>query len=139
MLDQQIAILEEKRDKDFTALQQQMGTISGNLKAPNLMKNAIQQVATDPEVRSVFKKAVFGLLMGIVADKIVSLKPGKKSNGLLGMALNVGINLLFANRYAVLKSTGALVVTAVVAKLKKRKERKRLAKNEVVLIPSTSN
>lgn len=110
MLQQQIAFLEEKRVNDITALRQHLQATSEKLKPSNLVKNAIKDVTADQEVRSVFKKAV------------------------IGMVINVGLNVLFANRYTVLKSAGALVVTAVAAKLKKRKERKLLAKNESLLI-----
>ncbi len=131
LLDQQIAFLEEKREKELLVLKKQMQATSANLKPSRWLKTAIKDVAADQQVRSVFKKAVIGLFMGMVTDKIISLKPGKKTNGLLGMALNVGINLLLANRYAVLKSAGALVVTAVVTKMKKRREKKQLEKHHL--------
>src|SRR5512144_2796798 len=127
MLQEQIAFLEEKRENDLASLKQHLKITGEKLKPSNLVKTAMKDVAGDQQVRSVFRKAVIGMIMGVVTDKIVSPKTGRKSNSLVGMAINVGINLLFANRYTVLKSAGALVVTAVVAKLRKRRERKQLA------------
>lgn len=136
MLQEQIAFLEEKRENDLASLKQHLKITGEKLKPSNLVKTAMKDVAGDQQVRSVFRKAVIGMIMGVVTDKIVSPKTGRKSNGLVGMAINVGINLLVANRYTVLKSAGALVVTAVVAKLRKRRERKQLAKQEALLIES---
>jgi hypothetical protein len=109
LLQQQIAFLEEKRENDIEAIKQQLQVTSEKLKPSNLVKHAIKDVAGDQQVRSVFKKA------------------------LIGMVINVGLSVLFANR-TLLKSAGALVVTAVAAKLKKRKDRKRLVKKESLLI-----
>jgi|GEM_PF-3980362 len=138
LLHEQIASLEEKRENDLASLKQHLKTTGEKLKPSNLMKSAIKDVTTNQEVRSVFKKAVIGMIMGVVTDKIVSSKPAGKASGLIGMAVNVGINLLLANRYTLLKSAGALAVTAIVTRLRKRKERKQLARNEALLIDSAS-
>jgi hypothetical protein len=100
------------------------------------VKNAVQHIAGDQEVRSAVKKAVIGLILGVATEKLLALKPGNKSKGLVGIAVNVGFNLLFSGRYKLVKSVGALVVGAIVLNVRKRKERKRLAVQEAALLPA---
>jgi len=72
-----------------------------------VLKKAVQHMAEDQEVRSTFKKAMVGIVV------------------------NVGFSLLVSGRYKLVKSVGVLVVGAIVLTVRKRKERKRLTKQEV--------
>jgi hypothetical protein len=91
------------------------------------IKTKIQKVVADEEVRSAVKQAVVGLLVGLIAEKVASLKTGKKSSGLLVLALTVGLNLVLPNRYKLIKTVGTMVVGTIVMRVKMAKEKKRFA------------
>jgi len=98
-----------------------------SLKPFKRMKTEVQKVVTDPQVRSAVKQAIAGLILGVIAEKVAALKTGKKANGMLGLALNIGFNLILPNRYKLLKTVGAMVVGAIVMRVKMAKEKKRFA------------
>jgi hypothetical protein len=96
------------------------------------IKTEVRKVVADEQVRSAVKQAVVGLLLGLIAEKVASLKNAKKSSGLLGLALNIGFNLVLPNRYKLVKTVGAMVVGTIIMRVKRAKEKKQLAQMATV-------
>ncbi|HZV43423.1 MAG TPA: hypothetical protein VFF90_03035 [Saprospiraceae bacterium] len=105
-----------------------------NRKPMKWIKTEVRKVVADEEVRSAVKQAVVGLALGLIAEKVASLKDAKKSNGLLGLALMVGFNLLLPNRYRMVKAVGTFVIGTIAMRWKKGKEKRRFGKQDAVLM-----
>ena len=124
VLEKRIAHLEQKRDTELLALKYQLHETGESLKPANLVKSAVQDVATTAHVRSIFKKAMIGLVVGIIAKGILSKKKNKKPFNLMQMAIKLGINLLISNRYRLLKSAGTMAVSAIASNIIKKRRKK---------------
>jgi len=100
------------------------------------IKTEVKRIAADEQVRAAVKQAVVGLLLGLAAEKLTSLKTGKKASGLLGLALTVGLNLVLPNRYRLVKTVGAMVVGTIIMRWKRGKEKRRFEKQDSGLYPT---
>lgn len=124
-LEKQIALLKQKRDTDLLALKYQLHETGQSLKPANLVKSVVQDVATNDHVRSLFKKAMFGLIVGLIAKRVMTRKKNKTPMNLMGTLMKLGINLLVSNRYQLLKSVGAMAVSALASNIINRKRKKK--------------
>ena len=129
MLEEQIAHLKQKRDTDLLALKYQLHETGESLKPANLVKSVAQDVANNDQVRSLFKKAMLGLVVGLLAKRMLTKKKNKKPINLLGTAMKLGVNLFVSNRYQLLKSVGAMAVSAIASSMINKRRKKQLAKS----------
>lgn len=121
MLTERIASLERQRETDLLALKYQLHETGESLKPANIVKSAVQDVAQNDQVRSVFKKAMIGVAIGLVAKMVLSKKKKKKPGNLMRTALSIGINMLISNRYRLLKSAGAMALSALATNIMNRR------------------
>ena len=112
-LTERIAQLEKQRETELLALKYQLHETGQSLKPANIVKSAVQDVAGNDQVRSIFKKAVLGIAVGLVAKVVLSRKKKRKPVNLVRTALGIGINMLISNRYTLLKSAGAMALSAI--------------------------
>ena len=122
MLTERIASLERQRETDLLALKYQLHETGESLKPANIVKSAMQDVAHNDQVRSVFKKAMIGIAVGLVAKMVLSKKKKKKPVNLMRAALSIGINMLISNRYRLLKSAGAMALSALATNFMNRRQ-----------------
>ena len=122
MLTERIASLERQRETDLLALKYQLHETGESLKPANIVKSAMQDVAHNDQVRSVFKKAMIGIAVGLVAKMVLSKKKKKKPVNLMRAALSIGINMLISNRYRLLKSAGAMALSALATNIMNRRQ-----------------
>jgi hypothetical protein len=120
-LHEQIAYLEQKQHSELLLLKKQLRKTGQSLKPSNLIKSAIQDVASNTQLRATIKKAVIGLAVGLMTKKLLTSNKNKAPGHLGKTLLRSGLNLLFSNRYAILKSAGALAISALAARRDKNK------------------
>lgn len=138
MLNERIALLERQRETDLLALKYQLHETGQSLKPSNIVKSAMQDVAGNDQVRSIFKKAVIGIAIGLVAKVVLSRnKKNRKPANLMRTALSIGINMLISNRYTLLKSAGAMAISALANNLLNK--RRNHQKNHENSTPDSSD
>ena len=115
MLTERIASLERQRETDLLALKYQLHETGESQKHANIVKSSVHVVAHNEQVISVIKKALIGIAVGLVAKMVLSKKKKKKRKpgSLMRAALSIGINMLISNRYRLLKSAGAMALSAL--------------------------
>ena len=81
-LNSSISLLEQKRQKDFQELKQQLRVTGESMKPANLIKSAVRDLTGSSQFKSVMIKAAIGLVAGIIAKKLIAKQQhnSKKSN-----------------------------------------------------------
>lgn len=128
-LNKNISLLEQKRAEEFNALKQQLRTTGESLKPANLLRGVVKDVTGSHQFRSVLIKAGIGLVLGFVANKLVTSQNHNKSHRMIGNALQYGISFLAADRGNLLKSAGMYAANSVIQAIRERRMQRRHLNN----------
>ena len=123
-LNASIAALEQKKQEEFQSLKQQLRSTGESMKPGNLIKSALRDVSSSPQLKSLLIKTVIGLAVGYVAKRLIAKGQTNKKHQLLGNALQYGATFLAANQSALLKTAGTAVATGLIAAIKNRKSKR---------------
>lgn len=128
-LSSSISLLEQKRQRDFLDLKQQMRLTGESLKPVNLIKGAVRDIAGSPQMKSILIKAAVGLAIGFIAKKIITSQRRNNKKQILGNALQYGISLLASRRNNLLKAAGIFVANQLIETIRERRLRRRHLKD----------
>lgn len=128
-LNSNISLLEQKRDKDFLELKQQLRLTGESMKPSNLIKGAVKDISGSSQLRSMLIKAGIGLALGFVAKKLITKQRRNNKNQILGNALQYGISFLAAKRNNLIKAAGIYVANSLIEAIRERRMRRRHLKN----------
>ncbi|HUR30401.1 MAG TPA: hypothetical protein VMZ69_03155 [Saprospiraceae bacterium] len=132
-LNESISLLEQKRQQDFQELKAQLRLTGDSLKPANLIKGAVHDITGSSQVRSVLIKAGIGLVVGIIAKKLLEKKQHNFKNQFLGNAVQYGISFLSAKRNNLLKAAGIYVANQLIQTIRERRLRRRQLKDGTIL------
>jgi hypothetical protein len=125
-LNSSISLLEQKRNQDFMDLKQQLRTTGESMKPANLIKSAVRDISSSPQLKSILIKAAIGLAAGYIAKRLVTRQRRNNKNEILGNALQYGISFLAARQNNLLKSAGIFVANHLIETIKRRRMERRL-------------
>lgn len=128
-LNSNISLLEQKRDKDFLELKQQLRLTGESMKPSNLIKGAVKDISGSNQLRSMLIKAGIGLALGFVAKKLITKQRRTNKNQILGNAIQYGISFLAAKRNNLIKAAGIYVANSLIEAIRERRMRRRHLKN----------
>ena len=127
-LNTSISLLEQKRNQDFMELKQQLRTTGESLKPANLIKSAVRDISSSPQLKSILIKAAIGLAAGYIAKRLITRQRRNNKNEILGNALQYGISFLAAKQNNLLKSAGIYVANHLIESIRRRRLERRLAR-----------
>lgn len=105
-LDQAIDLLELERRKEFDELRLQSHQLYENMKPINLIKSAIEEVTTSPDVQKGVEKAAMGATAGFLVKSIVFRKSHNPLKILASIALQTIATSMAVKHSSEIKSTG---------------------------------
>jgi hypothetical protein len=123
-LNASIAALEQKKQEEFQSLKQHLRTTGESMKPGNIIKEALRDVSSSPQLKSLVIKTLLGLAVGYVAKRLIAKGQNKPKHQFLGNALQYGATFLAANQSALLKTAGTAVATGLIAAIKNRRAKK---------------
>ena len=128
-LNSSISLLEQKRQKDFQELKQQLRVTGESMKPANLIKSAVRDLTGSSQFKSVMIKAAIGLVAGIIAKKLIAKQQHNSKNQMLGNAVQYGISFLAAKRNSFLKAAGIYVANKLMETIREHRLRRRQLKD----------
>ena len=96
-LENEIAVLRQRQQQDLSALKSQYHVTVENLQPVNLVKNALHDVLTAPDLKSNLIKAAIGFGTTYLSKTLYSENSANPIKRILTQAVKYGINY-FANR-----------------------------------------
>jgi|SRR5688572_9724206 len=126
ILNQNISLLEQKRNQDFMEFKQQLHNTGESLKPGNLIRGAVRDITSSPQLKSILIKAAVGLALGFVAKKLITRQQRTNKNEILGNALQYGISFLASNQNNLLKSAGIYVANHVIQSIRQKRLERRM-------------
>lgn len=132
-LNASISLLEQKRQKDFQELKQQLHVTGESMKPANLIKSAVRDITGSSQFKSVLIKAAIGLAAGIIAKKLLQRQKRTYKNQILGNAVQYGISFLAAKRNSFLKAAGIYVANQLLETFREHRLRRRQLKDSTLV------
>ena len=130
-LNKKISLLEQKRAAEFQGLKQQLHMTGESLKPANILKGVVRDITGSSQFRSVLIKAAVGIVLGIVAKKLVTSQSHNKTHRAVGNALQYGISFLAAERGNLLKSAGMYAANHILQSIREKRMQRRHLSNGV--------
>src|SRR5687767_11246877 len=128
-LNASISLLEQKRQREFLDLKQQLRETGESLKPANLIKSAVRDIATSSQFKSILIKAAIGLAVGYVAKQLITHQQQNNKKQILGNALQYGVSFLAAKRNNFLKAAGVYVANSLIESFREHRLRRRQLKD----------
>ena len=105
-LNEAIILLQEKRQKEFVLLKEQLHTVYESIKPVNILKRTFQEVTESPKLKNNFVNIAVGLTSGFLSKKLLlgsSLNPVKN---LIGSILQFTVANVVSKHADDVKSAG---------------------------------
>ena len=107
-------------------LKQQLRNTGESLKPGNLIKGAVRDITSSPQLKSMLIKAAIGIAAGYVAKRLITRQRHNNRNQILGNALQYGISFLASKQNNLLKSAGIYVANQLIQSIRQRRLERRL-------------
>ncbi|MBW6479089.1 MAG: hypothetical protein K0B37_06630 [Bacteroidales bacterium] len=104
-----IVILEAEQEVRVQQLRQQFQVTYVNLKPVNLLKSAVQEIASTPVLTANFLGTTTGLALGYLTRKVIIGASGGMLRKIFGSVLQFGVTNLIARHPAEIKSISQFV------------------------------
>lgn len=128
-LNSSISLLEQKRQRDFLDLKQQLRLTGESMKPANLLKGAVRDIVGSPQMKSILIKAAVGLALGFITKKLITRQQRNNKKQILGNALQYGISFLASKRNNFLKAAGIYVANQLIQTIRERRLQRRYLKD----------
>ena len=128
-LNSSISLLEQKRQRDFLDLKQQLRLTGESMKPANLLKGAVRDIVGSPQMKSILIKAAVGLALGIITKKLITHQQHNNKKQILGNALQYGISFLASKRNNFLKAAGIYAANQLIETIRERRLQRRHLKD----------
>ncbi len=124
-LNASIAALEQQKQEELLSLKQHLHTTGESMKPGNLIKSALRDVSSSPQLKSLIIKTVIGLAVGYIAKRVIAKTQKNNKHQLLGNALQYGASFLAANQGTLLRTAGTAVATGLISAIKNRRAKRQ--------------
>jgi len=105
-LKEAISLLEQQRREQLVLLTANLHTVMESLKPASLLKNALHEVSTPPELNKKLIDTSIGLTAGYLSEKLLIGKTSNPIKMLLGTALKFAVTNIVARHPGLIKSVG---------------------------------
>lgn len=124
-LNASIAALEQQKQEELLSLKQHLHSTGESMKPGNLIKSALRDVTSSPQIKSLIIKTVIGLAVGYVAKRLIAKTQKNNKNQMLGNALQYGVSFLASNQNTILKTAGIAVANGLISAVKNRRAKRQ--------------
>ncbi len=124
-LNASIAALEQQKQEELLSLKQHLHSTGESMKPGNLIKSALRDISSSPQIKSLVIKTVIGLAVGFIAKKLIAKTQKNSKHQMLGNALQYGASFLAANQSTLLRTAGTAVATGLIAAIKNRRAKRQ--------------
>ncbi len=105
-LKEAISLLEQQRREQLILLTTSIHNVMESLKPAQLLKNALHEVSTTPELNKKFLDSSIGITAGYLSEKLLVGKTSNPIKMLLGTALKFAVTNIVSRHPGFIKSIG---------------------------------
>lgn len=105
-LKEAISLLEQQRREQLILLTTSIHNVMESLKPAQLLKNALHEVSTTPEINKKFLDSSIGITAGYLSEKLLVGKTSNPIKMLLGTALKFAVTNIVSRHPGGIKSIG---------------------------------
>ncbi len=120
-LDEAIALIEIKRDKELIELKEQFNEILESLKPVNLIKDTFKAVSASPDLKNDIGKTALGVASGLLVKNILFRNSHNPLKIIASIVLQTVASSFASKNSDEIKSTGQKLFHAFFSKRKKTK------------------
>lgn len=128
-LKEAIGLLKKKQVIEIRLLKEQAHIVHESIKPTNIIKNALAQVVSAPDIKNNFIGNIIGLASGYVSKKIFIGGSHNPITWIIGTLLQIGITNVASKNADTIKSIGEKAVQFVFKKSDKDKLKNSIANN----------
>ncbi len=119
-LNEAIALLEMKRDKELMELKQQLEKVGESLKPINIIKDTLKEIKSSPDIKDGIGKTVVGVASGFLVKNILFGNTYNPMKIIAGLAIQTAASNFGSNHYNNIRSVGHTLLYSLASKLKNR-------------------